>query len=249
MKRLEISRLMDEYTDTEFFPEGGSAADADAVKARVLAQAAPAQKAPMPRKKKALLAAALAAALVVLIGAGFPYIQYRLVDGLLSFEQTSNGWATSFSPNLHAVKLEDGRLYFNQGDGQRVDITDLMNEETPYIYDGSDPDDGMKYYIIMGGTPESYGFLEWVQTPYPFDDVCFNFDEDGKPVSVVYYYSLYTPGLDGPENCQCAYGFETGFSLDGPMNPPWLLAGLKQLGIPYWVPSEDEENVYVRAQS
>ena len=37
MRRLEISRLMDEYVDNEFFPQDREAADAQAVKARVLA--------------------------------------------------------------------------------------------------------------------------------------------------------------------------------------------------------------------
>ena len=60
MKRLEISRLMDEYTDTEFFPAGGSAADTQAVHERVLAQAAPAKKKRMPPLTKVLIAAALA---------------------------------------------------------------------------------------------------------------------------------------------------------------------------------------------
>lgn len=249
MKRLEISRLMDEYVDGEFFPEGGAAADIQAVKDRVLAQAAQEEKRRMPRRKKMLLAAALVAVLAVLVGAGFPYMQHRLATGTLSFEQTSSGWVTSFLHNREVMELEDGRLYFNQDDGQRVDVTDLMSEETPYIYDGSDPDNGMRYYIIMGGTPESYGCLEWVQTPYPFDDVSFNFDENGNPVSVVYALDLYTPGSDEPDNQQSITAFETGLQLDDPMNPPWLLAAVKRLGIPYWVPSEDEENVYVRAQS
>ena len=38
MKRLEISKLMDGYTDDEFFPDGGETADTETVKARVLAR-------------------------------------------------------------------------------------------------------------------------------------------------------------------------------------------------------------------
>ena len=44
MKRLRISGLMDEYTDTEFFPTGGSVVDPEVIKERVLAQAAPAKR-------------------------------------------------------------------------------------------------------------------------------------------------------------------------------------------------------------
>ena len=69
MKRLEISKLMDEYTDTEFFPTGGSTADLEAVKGRVLAQAAPAKRRRRPLKM-ALLAAAIAGGSWLLVRAG-----------------------------------------------------------------------------------------------------------------------------------------------------------------------------------
>lgn len=245
MKRLEISRLMDEYTDTEVFPEGGSAADIGVVKARVLAQAAPAQKARMPRKKKALLAAALAAVLVVLIGAGFPYIQHRLANGTLSFEKTPKGWQTSFLLDRLMMTLEDGRLYFNQDGGGRVDVTGLVSQDTPYIYDDSDPDTGLVYYVILGGTPECYGYLEWAQTPYPFDGWSFNFDRDGNPVSIVYRFEFNTPTPDGRDNWQSAVGFESTICLDDFRDIPWLVAGVEQLDIPYTVRSEECENVLV----
>lgn len=72
MKRLEISRLMDEYEDNEFFPQGGETADLQAVKARVLAQAEPAKKRPRPHLKTVLIAAALAAVGVLCVAAGLP---------------------------------------------------------------------------------------------------------------------------------------------------------------------------------
>ena len=96
MKRLEISKLMDEYTDTEFFPTGGSVADPTAVKSRVLSyMKAPAQKKQILRKKKVLLTAALAAVMVLLVGAGFPYIQHQLVGGTLTYEETGDGRITA----------------------------------------------------------------------------------------------------------------------------------------------------------
>ena len=80
MKRLRISELMDEYTDDEFFPQGGETADLQAVKDRVLAKAAPAKKRRAPLKM-ALLAAALAVASVLCIAAGLPTTVYHLVTG------------------------------------------------------------------------------------------------------------------------------------------------------------------------
>lgn len=236
MKRLEISRLMDEYTDNEFFPQGGEAADTQAVKERVLAQAAPAKQ--MPKRKKMFIAAALAAVMVVLVGAGFPYIQHQLVGGTLSFEQTTDGRITAFVHNSEVLKREDGRLYFAQDNGQRIDVTDLISENTPYIYDGSDPDTGMIYYVILGGTPESYGWFEWVQTPYPFEDGATNFDENGNPVTINFNFVINTPDADGSDNRRSVGGFETVY-LDDSMNLPWLLVGTEQLGITFQDPPEN----------
>lgn len=239
MKRLEISKLMDEYQDNEFFPDGGSVADPTAVKSRVLSyMKAPAQKKQILRKKKVLLTAALAAVMVLLVGAGFPYIQHQLVGGTLSFEQTSDSRIYAFVHNSEVLKREDGRLYFTQDDGQRIDVTDLISEDTPYIYDGSDPDTGMTYYIVMGGTPESYGWFEWVQTPYPFDDGATNFDENGNPVTISFNFDINTPNADGSDNRQHVGDFETVY-LDDSMNLPWLLAGAEQLGITFQDPPEN----------
>ena len=233
MKRLRISSLMDEYTDTEFFPTGGSAVDPKAVKERVLAQAMAAaptrRKQKMPRKKKILLAAALAAALVLLVGAGYPFFQQQLVNGSLSFGQDERGKYVSYEQRDNIIEEEDGRLYFSPEDGQRIDITDLVSEETPYIYDASDPDTGMVYYIVMGGTPESFGWFEWIQTPYPFDDdLAFSFDEDGNPVTIIYDFAFVGPEIDNYGVCGMGYTF----CLDDFDPPLWLLSAIEELDIP-----------------
>ena len=77
MKRLEVSKLMDDYVDDEFFPEGGETADVQAVKDRVLAQAAPAKRRRAPLKM-VLLAAALAAGAVLCIAASLPTTVFHL---------------------------------------------------------------------------------------------------------------------------------------------------------------------------
>ena len=254
MKRLRVSSLMDEYTDTEFFPTGGSAVNSEAVKDRVMAQAkaeAPTRrKQKMPRKKKILLAAALAAAMVLLTAAGYPLIQHRLVGGTLSFKQRENEKITAFVHNTPIAENENGRLIFNRDDGQRVDITDLVSEETPYIYDASDPDTGMVYYIVMGGTPESFGWFEWIQVPYPFDErdsdvsFVFNYDEDGNPVEILFDFVL-----DNPEHNRHSVGSFGTVYLDDAMKLPWLLAGAEQLGITFEEPPEHEIPVVNDVQS
>ena len=238
MKHLKISKSMDEYIDTEFFLENGSTVDPEAVKARVLADiTAPAEKKRLPRKKKLLLAAGLAAALV-LMGAGLPSLAhqaYRLLNTTLTFEQTPDSRSIAYEYGASSVETENGRLFFLL-DGERTDITDLISEDTPYIYDGSDQEAGLTYYLIIGGTPENYGCLEWVKVPNPY------VAEDGKPI----------PELDGDGRLTSynmrtfLYNEESGEYDSGPGSTgsgeldwayvedfQWLIAGAKQLNLPF----------------
>ena len=168
MKRLEISRLMDEYVDNEFFPTGGSVAGSEAVKGWVLANVkVPVQKKRKPAKKKVRLAVALAAVMLLLVGAGFPQRIYQLATGTLSFAQDAGGRSISYESHVTPVELENGQLYF-VFDGQRIDVTGLIDENTPYIYDASDPAQDMVHYLIVGGTPEHYGAFQWITVPHPY---------------------------------------------------------------------------------
>lgn len=233
MKRLEISRLMDEYVDNEFFPAGGSVADSEAVKGWVLANVkAPVQKKRKPAKKKVRLAVTLAAVMLLLVGAGFPYVQHRLVDGEMIFKQTSDGRITALVHYGPVVEEEGGRLFFNPADGQRLDITDMVSEETPYIYDGSDLDTDLTYYVIMGGTPDFYGCFEWIDAPYPFDDSNGSVEfitgaEKGRCTTYMYF-------MDGPDRVNDVGGSGMGaVHWEDVLDHAWLLAGLKELDIPY----------------
>ena len=57
------------------------------------------------------------------------------------------------------AELIGGRLIFT-ADGQYTDITDLIDEKTPYIYEGTNPQNGLPDIIIVGGTTEDYGWVE-----------------------------------------------------------------------------------------
>lgn len=167
MKRLTISGLMDEYTDTEFFPTGGSVADPEAVKGLVLASVkapAPVKKGRMPKRKKILLAAALAAVLVVLVGAGSSTFVQGLLTGRVEYEITPDKQTVSVIHDKPPVRQEDGRIWF-VANGQRIDITDLIDEETPFIYDGCDPDTKLVDYLIVGGVPGNVGWYEYFRAP------------------------------------------------------------------------------------
>lgn len=241
MKKLEISRLMDEYTDTEVFPGGGSAADVAAVKARVLASTkAPAQRKRMPRKKKVLLAAALAAVMLVLVGAGFPSVIYRLAGGTVGFIQDASSRTIHYQQDAPLMELEDGRLYFVL-DGERTDITDLIDEETPYIYNGTDRETGMTYYIILGGTPDHYGWFQWIAVPDPFaadPDYVSIANEEGLVYTYEFGFTalgdggLYPVGGcgTGSPDWQMFSDFNSAIAA---ADFQWLRAAADELGIPF----------------
>ena len=237
MKRLEISKLMDEYTDTEFFPTGGSTADLEAVKGRVLAQAAPAKRRRRPLKM-ALLAAALAVVGMLCIAAGLPGLGYQLVNGTLTFTQTSTSKIATMSSDV-IMDLEDGRV-FSLLDGEHVDITDRIDRDTPYINDCSDPDTGLTHYIVMGGTPEHYGWFEWIVTPDPFtyEDKSPMHEGTEEGIFSTYAYHSYRWKLseDGEWTADTTGGllgnghFKWGDRTDLPL---WLFAAIEELGIPH----------------
>lgn len=133
MKRLRISSLMDEYMDTEFFPTGGSAMDPGAVKERVLAQATPAKRRVSPLKT-VLLVAVLGVGCLLSIAAGLPMRVYQLVTGDSMVVQADGaGWYYTYTSHKNGspIVLVDGRLWLVLPDGERTDITDLIDADTP----------------------------------------------------------------------------------------------------------------------
>lgn len=171
MKRLEISKLMDEYRDDEFFPEEWNAADVAVVKDKVLAKAALAGTRRKPSLKTVLLAAALAVGCLLSIAAGLPMKVYQLISVsgdsmIIQTDETGKnylyyGWENTSIP----IVLEDGRLWLVLRDEERIDVTDLIDEDTPYIVEGQDPETGLKNYLAVGGTPEDYGYVLIVEMP------------------------------------------------------------------------------------
>ena len=169
MKQIRISKLMDEYTDTEFFPTEGSAVDPETVMERVLAQTTPEKRQRVPPMKAVLLAAALAVGCLLSIAAGWPMKVYQFISDASTVVETYGvegeyvfdiSWNTEPSP----IILENGRLWlvlYND----RADVTDLIDADTPYIIEGKDPETGIKSYLIVGGTPADYGWTMWREIP------------------------------------------------------------------------------------
>lgn len=254
MKRLEISKLMDEYQDDEFFPEGGSAADVETVKARVLEQArmaAPAKQ-KMPRRKKLLLAGALAAVLAVLVGAGFPSKLYQLGTGSVEFYRDADSKTIRYEGGTIPLVVEDGRLFYVL-DGEHIDAAELMDEDTPYIRDLSDPGEDMICYLIMGGTPENYGWFQWLSVPNPFDedDGVSIAQEDGR---VYTYHFSFTTQVDGEPyrsggggNGAPDWAMFGDFKAVDEAHFRWLRAGAEELGIPF-IDTTGESKTIIREE-
>ena len=168
MKRIDLFQLMNAFQDEEFEPEEECFVDRNKVKETVLAQV-------RQKKRKGrtvlMLAAALAACLAL---AGWTYgeriyqfisgsqVTIREIAGMGSGTITmSDGLDENGDPTI--ISLENGRLWF-VADGQRVDVTSQVNENTPYVWTQWEKNGGL-HYIIVGGTPEDYGWFEGIELP------------------------------------------------------------------------------------
>lgn len=57
------------------------------------------------------------------------------------------------------AEVIDGRLIFT-ADGQHIDITGIISEQSPYIYETVNPGTELPDIFIVGGTPENFGWIE-----------------------------------------------------------------------------------------
>ena len=168
MKRIDLFQLMNAFQDEEFEPKEECFVNENKIKETVLAQV-------RQKKRKGrtvlVLAASLAACLVL---AGWTYGEriYQFISGsqvTISGSAGMGSGTVTLSDGLDEngdptiITLEEGRLWFVAGD-QRVDVTDQVDEETPYIWTQW-LEDGSLHYIVVGGTPEDYGWFEGVTAP------------------------------------------------------------------------------------
>ena len=169
LKRLEISRLMDAYQDETFEPKEEVLVNREKIKEAVLGTV---KKKHHAARKAIVLAAALAACLALVGFAWGERIIQLVSGGQVTIGQTgigggygtvimSDGYDEEGNPTV--IALEDGRLWF-VADGQRLDVTDQMDDHTPYIHTAVD-EEGSLHYWIVGGTPEDYGWFEGVKLP------------------------------------------------------------------------------------
>ena len=168
LRKIDISRLMDAYEDLEFLPEEDVQVDMERVRREIINSVKGKRR---TARRTALVAAALAACLAL---AGWTYGEqiYHFFSGsqvTIGGNAGIGSGTVTLSDGLdengdHTIlTLEDGRLWFVAG-GQRVDVTDQMDEDVPYVWIQW-LEDGSLHYIIVGGTPEDYGWFEGVTFP------------------------------------------------------------------------------------
>lgn len=138
--------------------------------ARPLSEAAPDPVVHLNRKR--IITFALAAALLLSLGvAGWSAGKVLFGWGgnmELRTERTDGGIENTVYVHTEdmtqPVSFEDGRMIFIVN-GEHTDITDRVSETEPYIYNYTDEEGIVHYWIIgkNGPEPEHYGFAEYLQ--------------------------------------------------------------------------------------
>lgn len=119
---------------------------------------------PLRRSVVLAAAAALTVGCMLSIAAGLPTQVYHFIGGGSVTLDPNSGTAYYDTLDVSAPieADENGRLWLT-ADGQHIDITDRISEDTPYIYERTDPATGQKGYLVLGGTPDNLGWMEWIQ--------------------------------------------------------------------------------------
>lgn len=188
-----------------------------------------------------LVAAALAVVGVLCIAAGVPYQVYNFLSGgSIAVVPEGSGIIggaeiTVSSKDETPLVLADGRLWFVNG-GERTDVTDLIDENTPYIYENTDPATGNKGYIILGGTVDDFGWAEYAGLDGGAGMMGDNFAQyyvilDGERLLLTeltssqlqQIHDMSEIGEDGVDRASKVES-ETVYR-------PWLTAAMEQLGI------------------
>ena len=183
----------------------------------------------MPRAGKIMLAAALAVGCVLSIAAGLPAQVYNFMSGG-SVVIDAGGDHDSVVWDLRdedytPIVQEDGKLWFVNG-GERTDLTGLIDEDTPYIYEHTDPATGNKGYVIMGGTVDHFGWAEFFGTESGTGSLT------GLDYADTYLVidGVRQPSYELSEELVEKLNNDPSYELES-VNRPWFQAALDQLGL------------------
>lgn len=189
--QYRVSELMDNYTDNKFLVSERQGADTEAVLKGVMDKVKPKKR--LRFSVRVLAAAAVAAAVsitaAVTATASKPVRTYTLADGSKftyggEVPCVVNGDGSS-EDNIYVI--ENGRVYFTFDD-QHLDITDLIDYDTPYCY-RSDLTDSLgevhEHWVAVGGTPK---YIGWAEAIVDFDGNGFTYMSGRGDVWYEQYY-------------------------------------------------------------
>lgn len=190
----------------------------------------------VPKAARLALAAALAIGCVLCIAAGIPAKVYHFLGGG-SVSVMPGPWGDKLGggeiilsvpdPEDAPLVLEDGRLWFVNG-GERTDVTDLIDADTPYIYEHTDPETEYKGWLILGGTPEDFGWAEYADVNGGSGLTGNNFSQiyltlDGEKIRS----TELTLEQQERKNQMDSVPTEVVYA-------PWLVSAMEQLGIEHY---------------
>ena len=211
MKReIDITMLMDSYTDNEFNIGGEAGVEADKVVGAVLPQVKQRKKVKPLFKVIAAAAAAVVLAGTVTAATIAIRARYETLTGL-DVEYWMEGERGGYTIKQNAdgrelpVKLDENNRLLFAADGQDIDITDLVDEDTPYVYEYTGTN-GSICYVVVGGAAGDYGY---------FDLVSLKMSEEETWWNVIGHNATVSGGYEDRRS----------------MFKPWCLAALDELGI------------------
>lgn len=160
LKKLEIAHMLDAYEEEEFVLEEENLVDPQRIRAAVMGRVR------RGRTRRVLLTAAVLAACLGLVGWTYGERVIQLLNGGqvtigagYGTVQMSDGYDEQSNPVI--LSLEQDRLWL-VARGQRLDVTDQVDEKTPYVDTWWDEEDTL-HYVIVGGTTEDYGWFEGIK--------------------------------------------------------------------------------------
>ncbi|MCM1298434.1 MAG: hypothetical protein NC203_04730 [Firmicutes bacterium] len=137
-KQIKISKLMDSYTDDEFFIEGAESAGLSEVRSKVMEQVQ--NKKHLKLSKKILIIAAAVVGVTAITAAALPYgIFTSQTNGRYSFGQGMDTIAEPTGEEIPPYTVNGDKVYFT-ANGENIDITDKIGEDKFYFYQFSDTD-------------------------------------------------------------------------------------------------------------
>ena len=160
LRKIEIAHMMDAYEEEKFAPEEEALVDPQRVRTAVMGRVR------RGRTRRILLTAAVLAACLGLVGWTYGERVIQLLNGGqvtigagYGTVQMSDGYDEQGNPVI--LSLEQDRLWL-VARGQRLDVTDQVDEKTPYVDTWWDEEDTL-HYVIVGGTTEDYGWFEGIK--------------------------------------------------------------------------------------